>query len=43
MRNEKRSYLSKEMQKRLEFLNISLFIAPLKRIKERLSPLDPSK
>jgi hypothetical protein len=42
--SEKRSYLSKEQQKRLEATtNILLFIDPLNRLKERLSPLDPSK
>lgn len=41
MKTEKRSYVSKDMQKKLEQFNINLFTQPLKRIKERLSPLDP--
>ena len=46
MKNEKRQYLSKEAQKRLVSLpqyNVSLFIQPLKIIKEKLSPLDLHK
>ena len=43
MHSEKRSYISKDMQKKLENQNVDLFTTPLKRIKELLSPLNPQK